>query len=886
MIILLLVAGAASIFLGDYIEAVSLFAVVIANVVIGFVQEMKAEKALEELKNLSVPHAVVLRDGQRKQIEARQVVTGDIVILEEGSQIPADMRITESINLEVNEALLTGESEPVDKTTDPLPESEKALGDQTNMGFMSTLVVKGRGTGVVVATGIETEIGKISKTLTSMEAKNETLLQKRLKRLGAVLIVLSVVLCGVIVGIGFLREYLADRKITGKTVELWIKVGVSLAVSVIPEGLVAVVTVTMALGVQRMARRNAIVRKLTAVETLGSITTICADKTGTLTVGKMKLEELWIGSRRYKVGGLGYDPTKGKFEHSDGKEVELKSKEKSIQLLTKAIMICALCNNSTLQQDPESKAWEGLGDTTEVALEVAARKSGMGKQFWVDQRNFKMISEIPFDSDRMRMTVIGTVDSDRRNHCYAFSKGAPGQILKICSKAIWDNDQIVDMSESMREEIEARSSELATRGLRILALAIRELDVEIAENSETGDEVESDMLFLGLVGLFDPPRREVKPAIEQCRKAGINVCVITGDHHKTAFGIACSLGILQEHELDHVMRGPDIEKLTDEQLAAMQPFPTVFARVSPEHKLKIIRALKLRGEVCAMMGDGVNDAPAIRRADTGISMGIGATELTKQAADIILTDDNFTSIIPALQEGRRTYDNIKKFCMYLFACNSAEIWVMLIAISVGLPAPFTPIMILWANLVVDIPPSLALGIDNADPEVLSRKPRDPKQGIFTWKSTLLVLAHGLVMAGITLGLFSYAIYVRGYEAAMDPDEPGPARALAFIGLAVLQLVHAFLSRSHIRSVFSRDIISNRWLILAVFVSLLSLVGALYIPFLRNILHQWPLHAYDWLAILVAVVVHIAIVEIIKAIVRWRIHADKEKQKSDHFFMEV
>jgi len=836
MVIMLILAGIASLSLQDWIEATVLFGVVIVNVLIGFLQEWKAERALENLCQLSIPMCILLRDGQRKETKAIEVVPGDICILEEGNLIPADLRLIEASNLQINESILTGESYSVKKTSKILsckkrknkkqlesgssgddigweqttneshsPNEILPIGDRRNMAFMSTHVMKGRGVGIVVSTGKRTEVGRISHVLSSLSSNNsqqQTLLQRKLKKLGIVLVILAVTLCALIVGVGFTREYFEGR-IDVQTSESWIKVGVSLAVSVIPEGLVAVVSLTMALGVQRMTKRNAIVKKLSAVETLGSITVICTDKTGTLTLGRMTATKVWTQGNTYHATGIGLRVEGCHFIHMDTEEdskiepksfVSLGEKQTPVSSITnrisnvslnlctnraslvineenipsallRCLLIGSLCNSAVVKPHPacpkqwihniftgswtsyskkksspytkKTEQFEALGDPTEVALEIAARKIHRGRSYWIEKRQWKLIREVPFDSERCRMSVLYEVPIENFSEIIGdigaysdssfdknenvdlivesigncsqrkivLTKGAPGAVLSLCNRyegfeeknACQANEQkriLLPITEEVKNRIQSQATLMAKEGLRVLAFAWKVFNhEEIGRDHSEGDimvsghsrnrfvgkceeskelisqetttigesnnndfeqrnqeiSIESNLIFVGLVGLLDPPREDVREAIMVCKGAGISVCLITGDHKETAIGIAKQLGIIKDSfRPQEVMRGPELESLSLDQIVEREIFPSVFARINPLNKLKIIQAFKRRGEVVAMIGDGVNDAAAIKSADVGISMGRSATELTKQSADIILADDNFSSIVPAL----------------------------------------------------------------------------------------------------------------------------------------------------------------------------------------------------------------------------------------------
>jgi len=818
MILILFLAAITSAFIQDWIEAGALLLVVIINTLIGFVQEYRAEKALAALETLTVPTAMVIRGGTELEIQTSELTIGDIVLLEEGNAVPADIRLTEAINLEIDEAILTGESEPVEKRTEPIFQFQKSsrrnticIGDVINCCFMNTTITKGHGKGIVVRIGRKTEVGKISKTLNPQ--RSSTALQEKLKRLGKQLVILSILLCALIAGVGILQRYFRKGNFTLDDLHDLLKIAISLAVSVIPEGLIAVVTVTMALGVQRMANRNAVVRKLPAIETLGSVTVICTDKTGTLTEGKMIAEELWnFGSDIYKITGKGIIPEGKLFLNKT--EVDLSHLPKSLYL---SLATFALCNNSRIQKDPSTEEWISFGDPTEVALQVAAHKVQHGKEYF-KENNFTFISEAAFDSERKRMSTVYSGNDG----VYILSKGAVESIESICRTIISTNNKIAPLSKEMTDKIHEIEGIMGSRGLRVLALAFKEISKEKQEIDPEELEQEQDLIFLGLVGILDPPREQVKNAVHALKQAGISVCMITGDHPQTAFAIAKRLSIIEKTNTDWrgLLTGKDLAQMTVENLASLENFPRVFARVNPKHKLNIVKALKLRREISAMIGDGVNDAPAIQKADVGVAMGKSGTDLAKEAASIVLMDDNFSTILAAIEEGRRTYDNIYKFIIYLLSCNSSEIYVMLFATIVGLPIPFTAVMILWQNLVVDIGPAISLGIDPPEAKMLSRKPRDPNSPILTRTAIFTILIYGLFMAGLTLGLFSFVIYVWGYEIGESVDSPNHARGITFMNLAVLHLVHSFLARAPQTTFFSKLTWENYWLIASVLLSLI------------------------------------------------------------------
>eukprot|EP00727_Mastigamoeba_balamuthi_P001111 m51a1_g10998 hypothetical protein (1120) ;mRNA; f:347807-351840 len=867
MVMILSIVAGIELGLQEWAAAAVLGLVVFFNVLVGFMQELKAQRALRALETLQVPKAQVMRDGEQKMVSAEELVPGDIVLLDEGCQVPADLRLYEAVNLHVLEALLTGEAEPIEKHTKSLQQRHLALGDMRNCAFMSTSVVRGRGCGVVTATGKTTEVGKISKALAKKD-DNQTILQQKLRVLGKALVAIAVILCAIVVAISLLRlglAHLLDKTAVRETIEL----GVSLGVSVIPEGLIAVVTITMALGVQRMAAKNAIVKRLASVESLGSITTICSDKTGTLTEGKMKAEELRV------------DP---EFCSDD---------------LLRAAMCCSLCNNSAINYDDVKGVWEPTGDPTEVAILIAGEKLNRGKSFW-QSFGWEFVDEVPFDSDRKCMSVLyrlskpgaagipgdGTANSPdgagQAGRGIMLAKGAPEAMIKRCTHAVIRNGGRAPLDADILADIDKTALEMASRGLRVLGLAYRAFPVSPAkEQYEKLEMLETELVFVGLIGLIDPPRMEVRDAIERCKDAGIRVCMITGDHPLTAYAIAVQLGIAEKGEEEQsLLKGADIDAVSDSNidlLADLNPFPSVFARVSPQHKLKIVQALKMRNEICAMTGDGVNDAPAIKSAHVGVAMGKTGTDLTKDAADVILMDDNFSTIVAAIREGRQIYDNIKKFILYLLSCNSSEIYVVLFCAIVGLEPPFTPIMILWVNLVADIPPALSLGVDPQERDIMTRLPRDPRRGIFNWKTVVLLLYQGMSMSSFTVLLYWLCLKYEEPEANVpNQQEPSTsegrdglmrARTLCLVSLTFMQLVHGFLSRSVKNSVFNRGIFDNRWLVGGISLSAVLMVCGMYIPGVNTQLDQVPLPAIDWAKIAGVCAAHTALVELYKLALR-------------------
>ena len=786
----------------EFADAIVIAAIVIINAVVGFIQEYRSEKALEAMKRLTAPKARVLRDGEVQNIPARLVVPGDIVLLEEGDRIPADCRLIEASELRTDEAVLTGESTPVEKTTMVL-DLETPLHDRRNMVFMGTHVVSGRGRGIVVATGMNTEFGKIAEQVQTIEFE-EPPLKVKLDRFARRMAYLIAALCIAIFGLEIFR---GDPLIES------FMIAVALAVSAVPEGLPAITTITLALGAKEMAGRNAIVRRLASVETLGSTTFICSDKTGTLTRGEMTVRRIYLGSRTVEVTGVGYEP-KGEFL-VDGKPYKVDG------VLRLALTAGALCCNAELRRDEDK--WRIYGDPTEAALLVAAAKAGLWRRKL--ESEMPRVREIPFSSERKRMT---TVHKNPDGEFIAFMKGAPEIVVSLCSRRLVDGE-LKPLSDEDRRRILNVNDEMASSGLRVLALAYRELE------DPSLKEVESDMVFIGLVGMIDPPRREAIEAYRMCEKAGIRVAMITGDHKLTAIAVAKEIGMWKPGSM--ALTGSDLDKMSEEELEEIVEKVTVYARVSPIHKTKIVQALKNRGHIVAMTGDGVNDAPALKMADIGVAMGITGTDVTKEAADMVLADDNFATIVEAVKMGRVIYDNIRKFIRFLLACNFDEIFVITAAALANLPVPLTPAMILWINLLTDGPPAVALGMDPPDGDVMARRPRDPKAGIF--HGMLLFVAVSFILQAIgTLGSFliSYFIY---------RDILNEARTLAFMQATFFELIVIWNCRSEHRCFLKFKPWTNKYLVLSVLVSIAINAVLPYIPLTRTLFHLEPLTLQDW-----------------------------------------
>ncbi len=830
MVLILVGATLISGLLGEYLDAITIIAIIVMNGVLGFAQEFRAERSLRALRELSAPTAKVIRDGAILQVEARELVPGDMIVLESGDRIPADIRMLESNNFYVEESALTGESVPVSKHCEQLEDEEIPLGDQRNMGFMGTMVTRGTGKGLVVRTGMNTEMGKIADLIQSTETM-QTPLQHRLEQLGKMLIGLAVVLTILVVAAGILH---------GQPVYGMFLAGVSLAVAAIPEGLPAIVTIALALGVQRMIRRKAIVRKLPSVETLGCASVICSDKTGTLTQNKMTVTHLWAGNALFEVTGTGYEP-KGEIL-GQGKPVDTRKD----QTLKRFLQISVLCNNASLQEEEQEQRrkkqkeapdmqWVIKGDPTEGALIVLGAKTGFGKA----QMNglYPRIKEYPFDSERKRMSVLV---KHQGGHLVC-TKGAPDMLLQNCAYILWD-DKIVPFTETLKRKVMSANEAMAKNALRVLAVAYRELKPD--DGFENEDEVERGLVFVGLAGMIDPPRREVREAIYTCKKAGIKTVMITGDHKITAEAIATQLGMLPNGGL--TMDGAELGALSESELDEIVNRVYVYARVSPEHKLRIVKSLQRQGHVVAMTGDGVNDAPAIKAADIGISMGITGTDVTKEASALVLSDDNFATIVAAIEEGRGIYENIRKFIRYLLASNVGEILTMFIAMMAGMPLPLVPIQILWVNLVTDGLPAMALGVDDAEDNLMQTKPRPAKENIFARRLGWKIISRGVLIGICTLAAF----WITLQEHEGDPNQLALAQTVAFATLVMAQLIHVFDCRSS-RSIFHRNLLQNKYLVAAVISSIALLIAVLYIPELQPIFKTVNLDMHEWILVMIS-----------------------------------
>lgn len=822
MVLVLLAATLISALLGEYADAVTILIIVVVNAVLGCVQEYRAERSLEALKELASPEARVIRGGQEVKIPSSMLVPGDIVLLEAGDRVPADIRLLETSNMEVEESALTGESSPVKKNTQLMNAGGSGPGDHRNMAYLGTVVSRGRGRGVTVATGMATEMGVIAVML--QDAKQEdTPLQRRLGQMGKWLVGFCLAVCAAVVVLGVLR---------GEPLYYMFLAGVSLAVAAIPEGLPAIVTVALAIGVQRMIKRNVIIRKLPAVETLGCATVICSDKTGTLTQNKMEVRRLLAGSAMMEVSGEGYSP-RGEITVVEGKAGS------ELELFMKT---AALCSNALLSRNnvtvggffrnlaggKRDPVWDIQGDPTEGALTVMAARGGYWRETLEQGEN--RIHENPFDSERKRMSVVYRDDQGNDN---VYAKGAPDIILDLCTHYYKDGKRL-PMFKDVKDSVLKENASMASQALRVLALAHRSVEAGVSDYGE--GVVEAGLTFLGLAGMIDPPRPAAISAVHICKSAGIKVVMITGDHQLTARAVASEMGIMGRG--GQCITGRHLDEMSDGELERTCEDVAVFARVSPGHKLRIVRAYKKCGHVVAMTGDGVNDAPAVKEADIGISMGITGTDVTREASSMVLTDDNFSSIVAAVEEGRGIYDNIRKFIRYLLSCNAGEVLVMFLAVLAGMPLPLVPIQILWMNLVTDGLPAMALGVDPADRDIMLRKPRDPGESIFSNGMGWSILGSGLAISLGTLLVFAGEYYWGSGNVDLS-------RTMAFNTLVFSQLFFVFNCRSEHHSLLEVGLFTNPHLVLAVMLSTFLQMAVNYIPFLQTVFHTVGLNLSQW-----------------------------------------
>ena len=817
LIVILLLAAGASALLGHALEAGTIGVIVLFALLLGFVQEYRAERAMEALRNMAAPQAKVLRAGQERGVPARELVPGDVVLLRAGDRVPADARLLEAVNLQIDEAALTGESSPVTKHTRKLDDAALAVGDRKNVAFGGTAVTYGRGRALVVATGMQTELGQIARMLQTIDTA-KTPLQHSLDRVGRALARAAFAVVAVIVVLGLIR---------GQPLLEMVLFGIALAVAVVPEALPAVVTISLALGVQRMAKRNALMRRLPAVETLGSTSVICSDKTGTLTRDEMTVRRAVVAGRVVDVDGAGYAPAGG--FRSDGNVVP------APEPLRRLARAAALCSDARVVK--EGNAWTVQGDPTEGALVTLAAKAG--EEWTALEASWPRVDEIPFTSEAKRMTTLHR----GREGLIAFGKGAPEVIVESCARVATEAGDVV-LDAAAREWVLGQARALADQALRVLAVAEK-------PSAQGREDAGREMTLLGLVGMMDPPRVEVAEAVARCASAGIRPVMITGDHPATARAVARELGILKE---GRVVTGVELDALDERALRDGIEQMEVFARVSPAHKLRVVQALQEHGHVVAMTGDGVNDAPALKKADIGIAMGITGTDVSKEAAAMMLTDDNFASIVSAVEEGRGIFANIKKYLTYLLSSNLGEILVMAGAALLGMPLPLSAVQILYVNLASDGLPALALAVDPPEDDLMRRRPRDPSASLFSRPVVALILIGGAWSALVNLGVFAWA--------RRSGRELPEAMSMTFMTLVLIQFVKAYNFRSDRRSVFHRPF-ANRWLNLAIAWELLLLLALLYVPTLERAFGTFPLTGVDWLVIGLGALSVMPVLELVK-----------------------
>jgi Ca2+-transporting ATPase len=895
VVILLIVASLISALLGDFVEAAAIMAIVVLNAVLGIVQERRAEEALAALKKLAAPEAQVMRDGHRSSVPSYELVPGDLVFLEAGNFIPADIRLLEAVNLRVEEASLTGESLAVQKNASTVLEKNVPLGDRKNTAFMGTVVAYGRGRGVVTSTGMRTQLGLIATMLQTVDTE-ETPLQRRLDQLGKSLSIAALLLVAIVFIVALINSTNINQLFTGPLAyateyaaditEVFI-IAISLAIAAVPEGLPAVVTISLALGMREMIKRHALIRKLSSVETLGSATVICSDKTGTLTQNEMTVTRLWVDGQFISVTGAGYVP-KGDFV-VDGQKVVI---SKYPAALT-ALWLGILNNDSSIEttgEEDSQKTYRIVGDPTEGSLLVAAAKAGAT---YVDIKEaYPRESEVPFDSERKRMITIHEVAAPRPEDPSPFTndrhkdwgviamKGAPDVVLELCTQYQDLNDKPRPMDEKARQGILAANDEMTKDALRVLGLAYR-VTREVPDDPEQikAEELEKDLVFVGLIGMIDPAREEVKPALENARAAGIRTVMITGDYPNTARAIAEAIHLLRPGK--KVMTGAQLDGTSDEELKQIIEDTDVFARVSPEHKMRIVDALQANDEVVAMTGDGVNDAPAIKRADIGVAMGITGTDVAKETADMVLTDDNYASIVAAVEQGRIIYSNIRKFVFFLLSSNVAEIMIIFLATLAGLPAPLTAIQLLWLNLITDGAPALALAVEKGDPDIMEQKPRAKSEPIVNRSMMVGLIVQTFAQTGAVLTAFALGLIWHLEAGATLIGNPityliqhdwnnvdvQTAETMAFVTLSLCELFRAYTVRSERASLFKIGIFSNRYMQYAVGLSITLLVLVVSVPFLQPIFNTHFPSLREWSVVIGLALVPATAEEITKFFLR-------------------
>jgi Ca2+-transporting ATPase len=851
VVILLIVASLISAVLGDEIEAGAIMAIVILNAALGVIQERRAEAALDALRKLAAPDAQVLRDGHRQTVHARELVPGDIVLLEAGNYVPADLRLLEAVNLHIEEAALTGESAPVRKDANIRLEADIPLGDRKTTAFMGTLISYGRGRGVVTGTGMRTQIGLIAEMLQSIE-REPTPLQRRLDQLGKTLGWAALSVCALVFALGWIE---------GRAPLEMFMIAVSLAIAAVPEGLPAVVTISLALGMREMIKRHALIRRLSSVETLGSTTTICSDKTGTLTQNEMTVTRLWVDNKFLTITG------KGRILSGDFLDNDQKVDIVNYQAALTAMWVGALNNDAEMEisgESGEEMTYRMVGDPTEGALLVAAAKAGALPRPL--NQAYPRVEEVPFDSERKRMITVHHIkdprpedispfDEQKRYTGYVVAvKGAPDLVLDLCSEYQCLDDTHTALVEDQRMRILAANDLMTQDALRVLGVAYKVV-VEIPDLNDV-EAIEEDLIFVGLLGMIDPPRIEVAPALKTASHAGIRTIMITGDFPNTARAIAESIGLLRPGH--QVLSGSDINALTDEELAQQVEHTDVFARVSPEHKLRIVEALRADGEVVAMTGDGVNDAPSIKRADIGVAMGITGTDVAKESADMVLTDDNYVSIVAAVEQGRVIYSNIRKFVYYLLSCNLAEIAIIFLGTLFTKRSPLTAIQLLWLNLVTDGAPALALGTEKGDPDIMDQPPRPPKEPIIN-----RFMRIGIAVQTVAITATSLTAYLLGLH--LHPNHPEFAETMAFITLTLSELLRAYTARSERYPLIKIGFFKNRNMNLAALSSLILILLVVYVPFLNRPFNTTPLGWTQWEVMLPLLLIPSVAAEITKYI---------------------
>jgi Ca2+-transporting ATPase len=821
LILILVVAVGLSAALGHATEAAVISVIVVFAAVLGFVQEYRAERAIEALRQMAAPNATVVRDANEDDVPARELVPGDVVLLRAGDRVSADARLSDVVALQVEESALTGESLPVEKQTTALVGEELQLGDRTNMVYAGTTVTYGKGRGVVVATGMETEFGGVARMLQTIE-RGKTPLQVSLDRVGLLLARTALVLVVVVVGLGLLR---------GEAFLDMVLFGAALAVAVVPEALPAVITISLTLAAQRMVRRQALIRSLPAIETLGSVSVICSDKTGTLTKDQMTVREVFSDGQTVEVSGAGYEP-EGAFRR-DGSPVELSA------ALVETLRAAALASDSQLVRS-DTDEWQVRGDPTEAALIVAAAKAGLHRPDLLAER--PRVNEIPFTSEAKRMTTL----HETPNGSVAYAKGAPEVVLEASTRQLTASGETALDGEG-REALLGTARQMAGEALRVLAVARR--------SGATIENAERDLTFLGLIGMIDPPRPEAKAAVHTCEEAGIRPVMITGDHPLTAEAIAREIGLLAD---GRAVTGSELESMERGELAREAETIQVYSRVSPEHKLRIVTALQENGHFVAMTGDGVNDAPALKKADIGVAMGITGTDVTKEAGAMTLTDDNFASIVAAVEEGRSVFGNIKKYLMYLLSANLGEIGLLVGASLLGKPLPLSAVQILYVNLATDGLPALALAVDPPERGLMRRPPRRRGEGIFTKRVVALIVTGGAWSALVTLSLFSWALSTERVLAE--------AMTMTFATLVLIEFFKAYSYRSDRHSVFDRPF-ANRWLNLAIVWEIVLLVLVVNVPFLQDAFGTRSLSATDWGIVVSSAVTIVPVLEVAKRVIR-------------------